>query len=89
LPIGWLPPLVIWLAKKDEDPEVDHHGRESLNFQLNMLFWAFAAIPLVCCLVGLVILPLLPFVKLVLVLVASIRAADGVRFRYPFIFRIV
>lgn len=88
--VGWIPPLVIWLAKKDEDPEIDYHGRESLNFQLNLIFWAIAAFPLIClCGVGIAIAFLLPFVKLVLVLIASIRAADGERFRYPYIFRIL
>ncbi len=88
--IAWVPPLVIWLAKKDSDPEIDHHGRESLNFQLNLIFWALASFPLICvCGLGIVIMAVLPFVKLVMVLIASIRAADGVRFRYPFIFRIL
>jgi uncharacterized protein len=88
--IAWVPPLVIWLAKKDDDPEIEYHARESLNFQLNVIFWALAAIPLVClCGLGAVIAAVLPFVKLALVLIASIRAADGQRFRYPYIVRLL
>lgn len=88
--IAWVPPLVIWLLKKDENPEIEYHAREALNFQLNVIFWALAAFPLICALgLGLVIIAVLPFVKLVLVLIASIRAADGQRFRYPFILRLV
>jgi len=88
--IAWVPPLVIWLAKKDDDPEIEYHARESLNFQLNVIFWAFAAFPLILvCGLGLAVMAVLPLVKLVLVLVASVRAADGERFRYPFIVRLL
>lgn len=87
--VGWIPPLVIWLAKKDEDAEIDYHAREALNFQLNMIFWALVAIPLSLVCIGLAIIFVLPFYKLVMVIIASIRAADGQRFRYPFILRLI
>ena len=31
-------PLILWLAKKDEDPEVREHGRQALNFQITLTF---------------------------------------------------
>ncbi len=31
-----LGPLIIWQMKKNELPEIDPHGKESLNFQLTM-----------------------------------------------------
>jgi uncharacterized Tic20 family protein len=27
-------PLIIWLLKKDESPEIDDQGKESLNFHI-------------------------------------------------------
>jgi uncharacterized protein len=32
-----LGPLVVWQLKKNELPQIDPHGKESLNFQLTML----------------------------------------------------
>jgi uncharacterized Tic20 family protein len=88
--VGFIGPLIIWLVKKDEDPEADWHGRESLNFQLNMLIVSIVALPLICaCGLGVVILAVQPFYKVVLVVIASIRAADGKRFRYPWTLRIL
>lgn len=88
--VGLLATLVVWLARKDVDPECDFHGKEALNFQLNLLGWQLLALPLVCCcLVGVPILVLLPFVKLVAMLVAAARAASGERWSYPLIVRIV
>ena len=34
--LGFVGPLILWLAKKDDDPELDWHGREALNFQITV-----------------------------------------------------
>ena len=86
---GFIVPLVIWLVKRDEDPEVDYHGKESLNFQLNVLFWYLVSIPLSLCLIGIPILFLLPIAKIVLCVIAAVRTAEGERFRYPYIYRVI
>jgi uncharacterized Tic20 family protein len=88
--LGLIATLVLWLVKKDQDAEVDFHGREALNFQLNVLFWQAAAIPLVaCCLIGIPLAIALPFAKVILMIVAAVHAADGERWRYPLIFRVL
>ena len=38
IPFGYIiGPLIVWQIKKSELPEIDPHGKESLNFQLTML----------------------------------------------------
>lgn len=88
--IGFLGPLILWLAKKDDDPELDWHGREALNFQLNLLLFWLAGLPLLllCC-VGLLVWAVLPFYGIVLGLIATIKAADGKRWRYPLTLRLL
>jgi uncharacterized Tic20 family protein len=87
IPIGWLPPLVIWLAFKDSDAYVEHHSRESLQFQISLLLWGLLAWVLVCCLIGIPMLLALWLFKLVAVIIAAVQAAQGVRFRYPLTWR--
>ena len=93
--LGFVIPLIIWLAKRDESDFVDHHGREALNFQLSLfalhvLGWMFV---LVTFGFGfLVVLPgflLLWFAELILGVVAGLRAHDGRRFRYPLSVRLI
>ena len=81
--------VAIWLARKDTDDDVDHHGKEALNFQLNVLMWWLISLALCCVLVGFAMLLLLPIIEVVLVIVASVNAANGERFRYPCIIRFV
>ena len=38
-----LGPLIVWLFKRDDSPEIDAHGKESLNFQISMLIYDVVA----------------------------------------------
>jgi uncharacterized Tic20 family protein len=35
-----LAPLIVWLMKRDESPEIDAHGKEAVNFQISMLIYS-------------------------------------------------
>lgn len=89
VPLGGhlVPPLVIWLVKRTDSPEVDRHGRESLNFQLSMCIYGAVAVVLCLALIGFVILPLLHILNAVFAIIASVKAGDGEFFRYPFTIR--
>ena len=88
--LGLIASTVVWLMNKDTDPEVDFHGKEAINFQLNQLVWMIAAVPLIlACGLGLVVLVVAPIAKLALMTVAAIRAASGERWRYPLVYRVV
>jgi uncharacterized protein len=47
-----LAPLFCWLSKKDSSRFVNFHGKESLNFQINMLLYSIISCPF-CCAGGL------------------------------------
>jgi hypothetical protein len=83
---GFIPPLVIYLVKKDESSFVTDHARESLNFQLT---WTIIAILLFISIIGIFFLFIPALVDLVLVIVASIKASDKKLYRYPLTWRLV
>jgi hypothetical protein len=84
-----LGPLIIWLAKRGDSPEIDEHGKESLNFQISMLIYNVIAGVLCLILIGFVILGILHILNLVLVIVASIQASEGKFYRYPLTIRLI
>lgn len=87
---GLIATTTLWLLKRGDDPEVDYHGRESLNLQLNILFWQIAAFPLILmCGLGLLILLVSPAVKFLMLFYGAWRASRGDRWEYPFIFRVI
>lgn len=91
-------PLVIWLLKRD-DPFVEEHGKEAVNFSLSLLIYGVAlavggAILGVLTL-GLMLIPigLLAIVVavgwLVLTIIAGVKASNGEYYRYPLTLRLV
>jgi uncharacterized protein len=82
-------PLIIWLLKRDEHPFIDDQGKESLNFQISMLIYILLLVPLCCVMVGFFLLAALALANIVLVIIASIKANDGVVYRYPLTLRLI
>src|SRR5215510_10298931 len=84
-----LGPLVVWLAKRGDSPEIDAHGKESLNFQISMLIYNVVAAVFCLVLVGFVFLAILWVLNAVFVIIASIHASDGKFYRYPMTIRFI
>jgi uncharacterized Tic20 family protein len=84
-----LGPLILWLAKRGDSPEIDAHGKESLNFQISMLIYSLIAGVLCLVLIGFVLLGILHILNLVLVIIASIQASEGKLYRYPISIRLI
>ncbi len=84
-----LGPLIVWLAKRGDSPEIDGHGKESLNFQISMLIYSLIAGVLCLVLIGFVLLGILHILNLVIVIIASIQAGEGKLYRYPISIRLI
>ena len=95
---GWgffLGPLVIWLMKKDSMPFVADQAKEALNFNITVsaIFLVLLVLSLVTLGIGFIItLPIMLIVgiaALVLIIMAAIKANDGIAYRYPFTIRLI
>lgn len=82
-------PLIFWLVKKDEFPEVDVHGKESLNFEISISIYVIVFGILSFLLIGLPFLFATLVFWLVSVIVASVRANAGEPYRYPLTIRFI
>jgi uncharacterized Tic20 family protein len=82
-------PLIVWLAKRQDSPEIDAHGKESMNFQISMLIWNAIAAILIIVFIGIPILILLHILNIIFVIVASIQASEGKLYRYPLAIRLI
>ncbi len=100
--LGFLGPLVVWLLKREEHPFIDHHAKESLNFQLTTLLAlvvaTLAAIPVfllgfltfgVLWLVAIIVVVAATVVWFVFPVIGAVKAANGEGYRYPVSIRFV
>ncbi|MCJ0826027.1 DUF4870 domain-containing protein [Luteimonas sp. 50] len=95
---GWgffIGPLVIWLMKKDTMPFVDDQAKEALNF--NIMVTAIFVILLILTILSLGIgalltVPVMLIVgigALVFVIIAAMKANQGIAYRYPVNVRLI
>jgi uncharacterized protein len=84
-----IPPLIIWLAKRDDSPELDAHGKEAVNFQISMLIYNAVAAFFCLVLIGFFFLAVLWVLNAVFVIIAAIQASDGKFYRYPMTIRFI
>lgn len=84
-----LGPLVVWLVKRDQFPLVEDQGKEAINFQISMTIYGIVAAILVLLLIGIVIGIALMIAWVVLVIIASVKANNGERYRYPLTIRFI
>ena len=84
-----LPPLIIWLIKRDSSPDIDAHGKEAVNFQISMLIYNAIAAVFCLVLVGFVFLAVLWILNAIFVIIAAIQASDGKFYRYPMTIRFI
>jgi uncharacterized Tic20 family protein len=82
-------PLIVWLIKRGDSPEIDAHGKEALNFQLSMLIYNVVAGVLCLLLVGFVLLAILHILNVVFVIIAALKAGEGRIYRYPLTIRLI
>ena len=87
--LGFLAPLIIWLVFKGRGPFLEHHAKESLNFQITVMIAMVVAVILTFLLVGIVlVLALVPWM-LIMPIIAAVKANSGEWYRYPLTLRLV
>ncbi len=86
---GFLAPLIIYLTKKDESKYVEAQAKESLNFQLTMMIAYIICFFLMFIIIGIFLMVVLHVFRLVVCIIATIKANEGKMYRYPFTLRIV
>lgn len=77
------PPLIIWVLKKDEVPEMDQHGRDVMNFQISIAIYLFAGALSVFLAVGILLLPLLGIFSTFVIIINTVRVLNGNSYKYP------
>jgi uncharacterized Tic20 family protein len=82
-------PLVVWSMKKDEHGYIDEQGREAVNFHLSALIIEIICIALCFVIIGFPLLIAFELFKLIIMIVAIMRASSGEHHRYPLTIRFV
>jgi uncharacterized protein len=86
---GIIGPLVLWLIRKDDMNFAADQAKESLNFQITVFLAGIVCAILMLVLIGFALMAILCLVDLILIIVAAVKASEGVAYRYPFNLRLI
>lgn len=97
--LGWIAPLVIWLAKREDSEFAAGQAKEALDFQITVFLASVVSVVagfvlgIVTCGVGWILAGLVLggiwVGNMVLSVVAAIAVMNGERYRYPFNLRLL
>jgi uncharacterized Tic20 family protein len=86
---SFIGPLILWLVKKDEDPFIEHHGREALNFQITLLIASIVGGILTMICIGFILLFAVWAVDIIFSIIACVAASKGQMYKYPVTLRLI
>ena len=87
--LGFVGPLIVYLAKSKTDPFVRTHAAEALNFHLTMVICMIVSLFAVILVVGVAGLVCFPLLYLICSIIGGFAASRGEQYRYPINFRMV
>ena len=87
--MGFLAPLIIMLVKGNDSAFVRRHAVESLNFQVSLLIYLVISFVLAFVLIGFLLMAVVGVFALVVIILATVKAANGEDYRYPLCIRMV
>lgn len=86
---SFIPSLIVWLLKKDDNEYIAAQAKEALNFQITLLLAQFIAYILILILLGLFFLVLIWLFNIVFCIIAAISSSKGEDYRYPLTLRLI
>jgi uncharacterized Tic20 family protein len=81
------------MVKRDTSSFINDQGKESLNFQISLTIYGIGALILcmtvILAIIGIPILIALGVFQVVMIIIAAMKANDGVAYRYPLNLRLI
>lgn len=85
--------LILWLLKRGESQYLDEVGKEVLNFNISMIFWAILLTLLTFTIVGAIVtIPLLIVLALIVIIcpiIGAVKSSNGKDYSYPVTIRLL
>lgn len=82
--LGIVAPIGLWMMNKDDDPIVDEHGRNVINWNISLLIYSTICAILIFFLIGLLLIWIPILMGLIFPVIGAVKAKDGVIWKYPF-----
>ncbi|MBC7756433.1 MAG: DUF4870 domain-containing protein [Bdellovibrio sp.] len=86
---SFIPPLVVWILKKDDSAYIANQAKEALNFQITVALAMFVCGILIWLVIPIILMMIIWLANIVLCIIAAIACSKGEAYRYPFCLRLI
>lgn len=84
-----IPPIVIWILKKDELEGYEQHFKDIVNFQFSIFIYLMVSVLLLAVIIGLPLLIFLGLFSSVVIVLNTIRVMNRDDYHYPLTLKIL
>lgn len=81
--LGILAPILLWLVQKDDDPVVDEHGRNILNWNISFLIYMVICGVSMFLFIGFILIWIPIILMIIFPIIGAIKASNGEVWKYP------
>lgn len=81
--LGLILPIIMWIAHKDQNEDIDKHGRVTANWLISLVIYTVICGILLLIIIGGFGLLILGILNLIFAIVAALKANNGELWRYP------
>ncbi len=85
---GVIIPILMWMVKKEEDPKVDAHGKNIMNWIVSSYIYLFICAVLIFAFIDIFMISILIPILFMFIfpIIGAVKAKDGKIWKYPFSF---
>ena len=84
-----LPPVLIWILKKDQNEDIREHGIDVINFQINILIFLIPSAILAGLVVTIPVVIFLGLFSTIIIIINTIKVLNGQTYKYPVKIRVL
>ncbi len=81
--LGLILPIVMWASFKDKNEFINQNGRNAINWIISSTIYLIISIVLVFFIIGIPMLILLLVLDIVFIIMAAVKASNGINWQYP------
>lgn len=85
--LGIILPIVLWIAHKDQNEDIDQHGRVTANWLLSLLVYSVICFILTFIIIGAFGFIVIGLLNIIFAVVAAVKANRGELWVYPLSFK--
>ncbi len=83
-----LPPIIVWMFKKNEIAEFEQHFKDVMNFQISIFIYLMISVVMIAVLIGLPLLIFLGLFSTIVIVFNTIKVMNHQPYHYPWTIQI-